>query len=66
MVRHHPAANWVLAIKNRVATTYSVPVHVAAWTNAVMMTCRFDTLRAEGFKGDTVTYSTLIKIAMKV
>jgi hypothetical protein len=30
------------------------------------MTCRFDQLRAQGFKGDTVTYSTLIKIAMKV
>jgi hypothetical protein len=30
------------------------------------MTCRFDMLRTEGFKGDTVTYSTLIKIAMKV
>jgi hypothetical protein len=32
----------------------------------LLLTHRFDMLRAEGFKGDNITYSTLVKIAMKV
>lgn len=66
MVRQHSAAGWSCKAAWVGSVLLMELAVITAMAASRSLACRFDTLRAEGFKGNTVTYSTLVKIAMKV